>query len=178
MQHQDVVVLAHLSNGEILRGYPTIAHVTGHFASLEDAAWPLTTADGTTVAEVFVGAVGGAEAAEVMTLHDALETLALAAALYVHQIAHFKAEVFEGDLGAELVFTQGGLADAQLADVAAGLVGAAGGLKSARLGLVDLIFAAFAKADYQGIVGIGATVFPVCLACACRAPYRGRVAKR
>src|SRR3954453_10201203 len=65
-------------DGQVLGGDPLVAHATRHAEALEHTARGGAATDGTGRAVLALGAVSGAEALEVVTLHDTGEALALA----------------------------------------------------------------------------------------------------
>jgi hypothetical protein len=90
--------------------------VAGHLLALEHLAGVLALTGRTVRAVRERDAVGGAKAAEVPALHGALETLALAGAGHVHELAGD--EMVGGDLGSDFDQVLG--ADAELGKLALG----------------------------------------------------------
>src|SRR5205085_3125461 len=81
--HQQVLVGAHFDDAKVLRRARLRAHVSVHALALENTTRVRTAADRAGAAERLVRTVRGAVSAEVVALHDALETLALARAGHV-----------------------------------------------------------------------------------------------
>ena len=89
-----------LTTFKFWRGDALVAHMAGHLLALEDLAGILALAGraGNAVRQRI--AVGGAAAAEIVALHDALEALAHRRAGDVDELAD--QEMIGGDLGADL----------------------------------------------------------------------------
>src|SRR5882757_2749093 len=71
-------------NGQVLGGDPLVAHTARHTHALEHTARGGAATDGTGRAVLALDSVAGAEATEVVALHDTGEALALALAGHVH----------------------------------------------------------------------------------------------
>ncbi|GMA88030.1 hypothetical protein GCM10025868_32800 [Angustibacter aerolatus] len=96
---------------QVLGGHAHVAHATGHLQALEDATGRRGATDRAGLAVVAVRTVGGADAVEAVTLHDARGALALGGADDVDLLAG--GEDLDGDFLAEGVLTGIGGAQAR-----------------------------------------------------------------
>lgn len=148
LDDEQTLVGVHGVDREVLGGLAHAAHATGHAQTLEDAARGGAATDRARLAVVAVRTVGGRDALEAVTLHDAGEALALGGAGDVDGRAGLEGR--DGDLLADGVL--GGIAGAELDEVAArrhtGLLEVAGH------GLVDLARVDRAEGDLDGVVAI------------------------
>src|SRR5690606_2787435 len=134
---------------EVLGGLALVAHATGHPLATEHAAGRRGPADRAGLAVVAVRTVGGADAGEAVTLHDARGALALRRADDVDDGAGLER------VGAQLL-TDGvlvGLGGADLSDEAARR--RAGLLEVALEGLGDLAGVDLAEGQLDGAVAVG-----------------------
>src|SRR5919106_4208876 len=101
LDEQQTLLRVNGVDGQVLGGDALVAHATRHAEALEHAARGGAATDGAGRAVLALGAVTGAEALEVVTLHDTGEALALALAGDVD--LHAGLEHLSGDLLAERV---------------------------------------------------------------------------
>src|SRR3954469_19578229 len=152
LDQQQRLLGVHGMNGQVLRGVALVAHAAGHAQALEDAARGGCATDGTGLAVVLVGTVGGADAGEAVALHDTGEALALGGADDVDLLAGL--EELHGQFLAQLVGL--GVGGAQLDKVAAR--GHAGLLEVAGQRLVHLARVDLAVADLDSGVAVAVSI--------------------
>src|SRR5919106_4015753 len=80
LDEQQTLLRVNGVDGQVLGGDALVAHATRHAEALEHTARGGAATDGTGRAVLALGAVSGAEATEVVALHDTGEALALALA--------------------------------------------------------------------------------------------------
>src|SRR5690349_23214243 len=146
LDEQQTLLRVNGVNGQVLGGDPLVAHATRHAEALEHTTRGGAATDGAGRAVLALGAVTGAEALEVVTLHDTGEALALALAGDVD--LHARLEDLGGDFLAERVL--GGVSRTDLDEVA---TGGDVGLREVTLeGLVHLARVDLAEGDLDRLV--------------------------
>src|ERR1041385_126924 len=90
LDQQQIVLVKHLDDLEVLRRAPDVPHVTGHFHPAHDRAGEQALADRAAAAMPAFRAVGAVTAGKMVALDDALEPLALRHADGINEIADGK----------------------------------------------------------------------------------------